>query len=127
MNRAVTQVNVSSPVITNDADVDAVHVGGRQQGCRRFWQGDIGFAGVLVNGTVQDGCNVNLGDPLNFSVKQSRKYFGTSQKWQGLEDGLVEVGLIGSTLSVGNPRTWGSDQQWCNSFRTCLPDTRRLG
>ena len=105
MNRAVTQVNVSSPVILNVADVDAVHFGGRQQGCRRFWQGDIRSAGVLVNGTVQDGCNVNLGDPWNSSVMSSPEYVETSQQRRGSTEDSMEVGLTHSTRSAGKPRT----------------------
>ena len=136
MHQAVTRVNVMSPVIFNIAGVDALHFSGRQQWCYRQWRGSSKSAGVLGNSMMQDGYNVNLGDPLNSSVKRSREYFGTSQKWQGLRDGLVEVGLIGSTWSAGKPRarqqafglpSWGSDQQWCNGFRACLPDTRRLG
>jgi len=111
MNQAVTQVNVSSPVITNIAEVDAFHVSGRQQWCRRNWRGDIKSAGVLVNGMVQDGWNVNLGDPLSSLVKFSSEYVETSQQRRGLADESMEVGLTRSTRSVGKPRTWGRGQQ----------------
>ena len=62
---------------------------------------------------IQDGNDVNLGDPLN-SLRS--KYAETSRKGQGLADGSMEVGLVDSTQRTGKPLTGGSDQQLCNSL-----------
>jgi hypothetical protein len=135
MHQVVMKMNVMSPVIFNIAGVDALHVSGRQQYRCRKWQGDGSPVGVLGNDMIQDGYDVNLGDPLSSSVRFSLEYVKTSQQRRGLTDDSMEVGLIGSTRSVGKPRTrqqakyspsWGSGQQWCNGFRDSLPDTRRL-
>jgi len=62
---------------------------------------------------IQDGNDVNLGDPLN-SLKP--KYAETSRKGQGLANGSMEVGLTDSTRRTGKPATWGSGQRKCNSL-----------
>jgi len=48
---------------------------------------------VLGSGMIQDGINVNLGDPL-YSSEKITKCIETSQKGQGLMEDQVEVGLI---------------------------------
>ena len=126
MYQAVMQMNVLSSVITNVTEVDAVHVGGRQHHWNRDRQGDSGSVGVVGNGMIQNGRDVNLGEPLNSSSERV-EYVRPSQNRQGLTDDLMVVGLIDSTRSVGKPRTWGSGQQWCAGFSSCLTDTRRSG
>ena len=74
---------------------------------------------------IQDGNDMNLGEPLNSWVDRLPKYVETSQKRRGLTNDSVVVGLTGITLSVGKPRTWGSGQQWRDGFSACLLDTRR--
>jgi len=126
MYQAVMQMNVLSSVITHVTEVDAIHFGGRQHHCNRDRQGDSESVGVLGNSMIQDGKDVNLGEPLSSSSIRM-EYVGTSQNRQGLTDDLMVVGLTGSTPSVGEPRTWGSGQRWRNSFSTCLTDALRSG
>lgn len=76
---------------------------------------------------IQDGMTVNVGDPFVSETGKPARYFETSQRWRGLKDEQVEVGLMGSTRSAGKPRTWGSDQQRCNGFSVGFPDPQRLG
>ena len=110
MYQAAMRVNGLSPVITNVAEVDTVHYAGRQYLRHHQGQGVEDSAGVLDSGMVQDGWDVNLGDPLSSSLRM-RRYVGTSGKRQGLTEGLVEVGLTDSTRSVGKPRAWGRGRQ----------------
>ena len=58
---------------------------------------------------IQDGVYVNLGEPL-LSCRSS-EYVNSSSKMQVLTEEVMVVGLIDSTLSMGKPCTWGSDQQ----------------
>ena len=127
MYQAATRVNVLSPVITSIAEVDALHNCGRQQHWSRNRRGASDSAGVVGSGMIQDGDDVNLGDPLSSSSRGSREYIETSQQRQGSMDGSVEVGLTDSTRSVGEPRTWGSGQQRRAGFSSCLADTQRSG
>jgi hypothetical protein len=127
MYQAATRVNVLSPVITSIAEVDALHKSGRQHHCDRNRRGCSESAGVEGSGMIQDGADVNLGDPLSSSSAGSMEYIETSQQRQGSMDGSVEVGLTDSTQGVGEPRTWGSGQQWRGGFSTCLSDTQRSG
>lgn len=71
---------------------------------------------------IQDGRHVNLGDPLS-SFKKKR-YVETSLKGRGFAEGLMEVGLVGSTRRSGKPATRGSGQRRCNilSDREVLSD-----
>jgi len=126
MYQAVMQMNVLSSVITNVTEVDAIHIGGRQYHWNRERQGDSESVGVLGNGMIQNGKDVNLGEPLSSSSIRV-EYVRTSQNRRGLTDDLMVVGLTGSTPSVGEPRTWGSGQRWRNSFSTCLTDALRSG
>ena len=126
MYQAATRMNVFSPVMINIAEVDGLHFAGRRNPCYREWRGHNDSAGVAGSSMIQDGFDVNLGDPLSSWVKSVPKYAGTSRKGQGLADDLVEVGLTGSTRSMGEPCTGGSGQQRSNCFRACLPDTQRL-
>ncbi len=59
---------------------------------------------------IQDGNWVNLGDLL-CSFVGTWEYIKTSRKGQELMDDTAEVGLTGSTRSVGKPYTWGSGQR----------------
>ena len=127
MYQAATQVNVLSPVSTNVVEVDALHFGGRQYHGYRYRKGNRGSTGVLGSGMIQDGRGVNLGRPLSSLLEIPVKYAGTSQNRQGLANGSMVGGLTGSTRSVGEPRTWGSGQQWRDGFSSCLADTQRSG
>jgi len=126
MYQVVMQMNVLSPEMFNVTEVDAIHLSGRQYHYNRNRQGDSESVGVLGNDMIQNGKDVNLGEPLN-SSSIKMEYVGTSQNRRGLTDDLMVVGLIGSTPSVGEPRTWGSGQRWRNSFSTCLTDALRSG
>lgn len=59
---------------------------------------------------IQDGKHVNLGDPLS---SLTEGYAKTSLKGRGFAEGLMEVGLTGSTWRSGKPTTWGSGQCKC--------------
>ena len=123
MNQAVTKVNDVGAVIVNVAEADAAHVCGRQHNPSRKWQERGCSAGVLGDGTVQDGLSVNLGD-LHNSVR--RQYVETSQERRGLANDYVEVGLGGSTRSEIRTRTWGSAQQLDDNFNTYVAHPQRL-
>ena len=62
MYQAVTQVNVSGPVIIIVAEADATHLCGKQYCFSCQWQEGNSSVGVLIDGMVQDGLFVNLGD-----------------------------------------------------------------
>ena len=126
MYQVASQVNVLSSVITNVTEADAIHLRGRQYHCSHYRQGYSGFVGVLGRDMIQDGKYMNLGEPLN-SSSEMVEYVRTSQKRQGLTDGLMVVGLTGNTRSVGKPRTWGSGQQRRAGFSNSLTDTQRSG
>lgn len=55
-----------------------------------------------------------------------KEYVGTSQQRRGLTNDAEEVGLIDSTLSLGKPSTWGSDQRWRDGLRSRQVNTQRL-
>ena len=126
MYQAVTQVNVSSPEIFIVVEADGFHSCGKQYHCSRYRLDGNDSTGVLVNGMIQDGIYVNLGDPLNSFSLNPGEYSVTSWKRQGTENGLKEVGLTNSTLRAGKPFTWGSGQRCYISFSSCLSNTRRL-
>jgi len=83
MYQAATRVNVLSPVITSIAEVDAIHTSGRQHHWYRDRRGMSDSAGVAGSGMIQDGDDVNLGDPLSSSLEGSMEYIETSQQRQG--------------------------------------------
>lgn len=74
--------------------------------------------GVRGSGMIQDGDYVNLGEPL-FSRGNS-EYVNSSSKMQVLAEEVMVVGLIDSTLSMGKPCTWGSDQQCGGKLSTLV-------
>ena len=111
MYQAVTKVNVSGPVIFIVAEADVAHLSGRQYYFSRQWQERNGSVGVLIDGMVQDGLLMNLGDLHSSALESSKQYVGTSLKGRVLTKDYVEVGLEGSTLSKVRPCTWGSVQQ----------------
>lgn len=111
MYQAVTKVNVSGPVIIIVAEVDAAHLCGRQHCISRKRQEGCGSVGVLIDGMVQDGLFVNLGDLHSSVLSNTVQYAEPSCKRQGLANDYVEVGLGDSTLSEIRIRTWGSAQQ----------------
>ena len=74
---------------------------------------------------IQDGVYMNLGEPLGSLSEVQIEYAGTSLKRRGLADGLMVVGLVDSTRSMGKPCTGGSGQQWCAGFSTCFTETQR--
>jgi len=53
-------------------------------------------------------------------------YAGTSQQRQELAEGVEEVGLTDSTLSLGKLSTWGSGQQWRAGLSFNQPNPQRL-
>jgi len=127
MDQAVTQVKVSSPVIINVAEADGFHCHGRLQYKSCYRQGTGISVGVLGHGMIQDGIDVNLGDPLSSSPEVGVEYVETSRKGQGLTDDLAEVGLVDSTRSLGKPSTGGSGQPCCVCWNSSLSDPRRFG
>jgi hypothetical protein len=125
MNQAVMQMNGLSPVISNVTEADGVHCLRRRNRADRKRLGTSGSVGVLDNGMIQDGCGVNLGDPVGSSVGR-QEYAGTSRKRQGPEEGAQEVGPMGSTRSLGKPGTWGSDRQNGNRMRAGMAAPQRV-
>lgn len=76
---------------------------------------------------IQDGGHVNLGDPVCSFHQEDEEYLSTSPKRRGDRDGILEVGLSDSTLSMGKPCTWGSGQQWhARTKREAGTSTRRF-
>lgn len=126
MNQAVTKVNVLGPVNFNVAEVDVAHVYGRQYYFLQQWQEESSSVGVVGDGMVQDGLNVNLGDLCNSATRKERQYAETSRKRQGLANDYTEVGLGDSTRSEIRTRTRGSAQQIDAGFNTCSLNPRRL-
>lgn len=125
MYQAVTKVNVLSPVIFNVIEVDVVHMHRRQYCYDRNRQGDNSSIGVLGNRMIQDGCYMNLGEPLS-SYPEKDKYAKTSAKAQELANGLMVVGLTDSTQSTVTPYTRGSGQQQSNCFRDSRTNPQRF-
>ena len=119
MNQAVTKVNVFGPEITNVTEADVAHLYGRQQYFLRQWQEENNSVGVLVDGMVQDGLNVNLGDLYSSVEEKEGQYAETSRKGRGLAKDYAEVGLGDNTLSEIRTRTRGSAQQIEDGFNTC--------
>jgi len=111
MYQAVTKVNVSGPVIFIVAEADAAHLCGRQHCISRKRQERCSSVGVLIDGMVQDGLFVNLGDLHSSALSNTARYAKPSCKRQGLANDHAEVGLGGSTLSEIRTRTRGSAQQ----------------
>ena len=119
--QAATQVKVLSPEILNIIEADVFHVtessmkddamvshhllyrGLRPWHDKRWRLRELGRSFVFPDG-----------------------YVGTSQQRRGLTNDAEEVGLIDSTLSLGKPSTWGSDQRWRNWLRSRQASTQRL-
>lgn len=125
MSQAVMQMNVWSPVISTITEADAVHKRRKQNQEWQQWLAVSGSVGVLVNGMMQDGGSVNLGDPVR-SFPETEEYAGTSRKRRGPVDGTWEVGPIGITRSLGKPGTWGSDRQNGNCLRAGMAAPQRV-
>jgi hypothetical protein len=111
MYQAVTKVNVSGPVIFIVAEADPAHLWGRPYYYSRQWQEGNSSVGVLIDGMVQDGLFVNLGDLHSSTTKVERWYAETSPKRQELANDFAEVGLGSSTRNEIRTRTRGSAQQ----------------
>lgn len=111
MYQAVTKVNVSGPVIFIVAEADAAHLCGRQHCISRKRQEGCSSVGVLIDGMVQDGLSVNLGDLHSSALSNTVQYVEPSCKRQGVANDYAEVGLGDSTLSEIRTRTWGSARQ----------------
>lgn len=111
MQQAATRVNVMSPVILHFTEADALHVVGRQYLRSRNWQDGADSVGILGSGMLQDGNCVNLGAPFRASEFMTSEYRQTSQMRQECWNRETEVGSVGSTLSAGKPRTWGSGRR----------------
>jgi len=74
---------------------------------------------------IQDGCYVNLGEPLISQKEQSMEVF--KLKRRDFLEGLTVVGLTDSTRSMGKPYTWGSGQQLGDRLsKACLMNTQRF-
>lgn len=74
---------------------------------------------------IQDGKYMNLGEPV-VSQKEQSIEIHQLKKRRDLE-GLMVVGLTGSTLITGKPCTWGSGQQLSDRLSTtCLTNTQRF-
>lgn len=111
IKQAATQVKVLSPVIIHVTKVDAFHCVGRQHLCSRKRQEGMSFVGVLVRGMLEDGLDVNLGDPHCSFLADAGEYRSTSRKRQGDWNGSVEVGFARSTPSAGKLHTWGRSKR----------------
>ena len=125
MSQAVMQMNGLSPVIFNVTEADVVHLHRRRNRVYRQRLGMIGSVGVLDNGMIQDGCSVNLGDPVGSSAGR-QEYVGTGRKRRGQAEGTQEVGPVGSTRSLGKPGTWGSDRQNGNRMSAGMATPQRV-
>ena len=90
---AVTKVNVFGPVILIVAEVDVSHGCGRQHCFPRQWQEGSSSVGVLIDGMIQAGLFVNLGDLHSSAIEVGRQYAGTSCKRQGLTNDCAGVRL----------------------------------
>ena len=123
MYQAAAKANVLNSEIIDIIEDEAVHIDRSQHYLYRKRRGKDSSIGVLVSGMIQDGSNVNLGEPLSSSRLE---YAGTSLKKRERANDLVVVGLTDITQSMGKPYTWGSGQQWRAGFKTCLIDTQRL-
>jgi hypothetical protein len=117
IKQAATQVKVLSPVMSIVTKVDAFHGVGRQHLCPRNWQEGMSFVGVLVRGMLEDGLDVNLGDPHCSFLADAGEYRSTSLKRQGDWNGNVEVGFARSTPSAGKLQTWGRGKRGEASVR----------
>jgi hypothetical protein len=74
---------------------------------------------------MQDGCYVNLGEPLISQKDQSMEMY--KLKRRDFLQRLAVVGLTDSTRSAGKPYTWGSGQQLGDRLSTvCLMNTQRF-
>ena len=126
MNQAVTKVNVLGPENFNVAEADVAHIYGKQYYLLRQRQEESSSVGVLGDGMVQDGLNVNLGDLYSSVGNKERQYAETSRKGRELANGYTEVGLDDSTQNEIRTRTRGSVQQIDARFNTCVLNPRRL-
>ena len=121
--QAATKVKVLSPVIFNIVEADIFH--GMESSTKD--------GGKVSHHSLYRGLSPwhdmrwklnELGRALAFF--KGLEYVGTSRQGQGLTNDTKAVGLIDSTLSLGKPSTWGSDQQCCAKSRYCFTNTLRL-
>ena len=119
--QAATQVKVLSPEIYNIVEVDVLH----------FMEDNMKNSAMVSCSLLYRGLSpwhdtrwklCELGRSSVFP----RGYTETSQQRRGPVNDAEEVGLIDSTLNLGKPSTWGSDQQCCDSLGTYRTNTRRL-
>jgi len=119
--QAATQVKVLSPEITNIIEADVLHKtessmkddamvshhslyrGLRPWHDKRWRLRELGRSSVFL-----------------------KEYVRTSRQGQELTNDTEEVGLIDSTLSLGKPSTWVSDQRWIDGLRSRQVNTLRL-
>lgn len=122
MYQAATQVNVLSPEMVHIVEVDALHNDRRRNCCGDKARKQRLYRGLRQwHGTRWKTCELGRSIEL-FEMK----YVETSRKRQGLANGSMEVGLIGSTRRAGKPSTWGSGQRLCNSLVQNRCNTQRL-
>ena len=119
--QAATKVKVLSPVIYDIIEADAVHY------AEGSTKGDVKVSRHLLyrGQSPWHDMRWNLRE-LGRSLIFLQRYAGTRQQSQELANGIREVGLTDSTLSMGKPCTWGSGQQWRDRLGTSLTNTQRL-
>ena len=83
--------------------------------------GDPG--GVYRHGTVRNGNVRNLGDPA--VSHRFGEYADRMGRTLRRANSLLEVGLADSTLSAGEPRTWGSGEAGVNLIKGHIDHTQR--
>lgn len=126
MYQATTQVNGFSPEIFHVIDADVFHFNGRQYLYSQIKRDCIESIGVLNSCMIQDGSNVDLGEPQYSHSKIEQEYVNSGRNGRGFAKGVVVVGLTDSTLSTLRSCTWGSGQQCCNGFSVEFPNSQRL-
>lgn len=120
--QAAMQVKVLSPEIFNIVEADVLHNaesrtnGGAKVSHHLLYRGRRPWHDMRWK----------LGELGRSSVFLER-YAEPSQQRRGLANGAEEVGLTGSTLSMGKPCTWGSGQQWSDGLSTCLTNPTEVG
>jgi len=118
--QAAMQMKVLSPETPHIVEVDVVHMSGRQHCCNDKARKQQLYRGLRQQHDIRWRLR-----ELGSSIELRKRYTETSCERQELVNGLMEVGLTGSTLRTGKPATClyrkvqarGSGQQWCNATR----------
>lgn len=119
--QAATKVKVLSPVIINIIEADVFH-------CT---EGSMKGDAMVSHHSLYRG--LSPWPDMRWSLRKlgrssvfSKEYVRTSQNRQELANDTEEVGLTGSTWSIGKLCTWGSGQQWNGWLSTIQNNTLRL-